>query len=212
MFGVESPLRRCSYLRAFEVMPVPDFDHNGVLPPHLGSPTRRELLSPYLVSALELCEKLGTSAERCEILLGLLELRRTLRILQFTDCFQWIDGSFMENCEELRKRPPGDVDVVTFARYPKIPVDRALGTIIRDHGDCKSRYHVDHFIVGLEWPQAYVVEHTRYWARLFSHSRDGVWKGMVRLELGRQEDDDSAVRALATKTHARLPLPTPPTS
>jgi hypothetical protein len=48
--------------------PIPDFDHNLVLPPHLGDPVNRSQLSPYRCSTLDLVRKLGTSPERRAIL------------------------------------------------------------------------------------------------------------------------------------------------
>jgi len=192
-------------------MPVPDFDHNGVLPPHLGDPTDLTRLSPYPVSPVELCTKLGTTWERRAILSGLLNLRESLRTLQFTECFQWIDGSFMEDCEARRGRAPNDVDVVTFGRYSQVPVDPALAAIIRDHQQTKAQYRVDHFTVNLNWQSSALVEQARYWALLFSHSRgDSLWKGMVRLELGTAAGDDLARQALAAQAAPAPVNPTPP--
>src|ERR1035438_415874 len=84
-------------------MPVPDFDHNGVLPPHLGMPTERTQLSPYPAVSLEICAKLGTSPERRTILRGWLGLRTALRSLGFATGFQWVVGSFLEDCASDRK-------------------------------------------------------------------------------------------------------------
>lgn len=55
--------------------PIPDFDHNLVLPPHLGSPTVPDQLSPYPCSTVDLCEKLATGPERREILGKFLDFR-----------------------------------------------------------------------------------------------------------------------------------------
>jgi hypothetical protein len=33
---------------------------------------------------------------------------------------------------------------------------------------------------------------TRYWIGLFSHRRDGIWKGMLRMELNTAADDIAA--------------------
>lgn len=53
-----------------------------------------------------LVKRFATSAERIEILLVLIAYRTELRSLGFLDGFQWIDGSFVEQIEITRNRPP----------------------------------------------------------------------------------------------------------
>ena len=48
--------------------PIPVFDHNLVLPPHLGDPVDRAQLSPYPCTTLDLCQRLGTTPERRAII------------------------------------------------------------------------------------------------------------------------------------------------
>ncbi len=175
-------------------MPIPDFDHNGVLPPHLGLPTDPRQLSPYPVTALEVCEKFGTSLERRNILRGWLELRAALRQLGHASGFQWLDGSFMEDVETRRGSPPNDIDVVSFlpAGNPQNQ-NAAILNVLADRAGVKAQYKVDHLVVRLFWPGDVVVEHSRYWCGLFSHRRlDGIWKGMLKVDLGLQADDDFA--------------------
>ncbi len=38
-------------------MPIPDFDHNHVIPPHLGDPSKGGDVSPFECTTLELCQK-----------------------------------------------------------------------------------------------------------------------------------------------------------
>jgi hypothetical protein len=181
-------------------MPVPDFDHNRALPPHLGDPTDPARLSPYPATPLEVCEKLGISTERRNILEGWLSLRGTLRLLGFSDGFQWLDGSFTEDVELLRGMPPDDIDVVTFATLPILPTPLVAGTpaaVIASRAATKAVFHVDHMYVGLNWDGLSIVEHSRYWCGLFSHSRiDGVWKGMLNVELNTPDADAAAVKFL----------------
>jgi hypothetical protein len=173
-------------------MPIPDFDHNGVLPPHLGLPTERSQLSPYPVTALEVCEKFGTTPERRLILSGWLELRKSLRQVGFVSGFQWLDGSFMEDVENRRGSAPNDIDVVSFLSNT-IPQNQNLISLLANHTAVKQRYKTDHFVVMLAWPGHVVVEQSRYWCGLFSHRRvDGIWKGMLKVDLQTQADDDIA--------------------
>ncbi|MGE0569140.1 MAG: hypothetical protein AB7O73_14475, partial [Bacteroidia bacterium] len=95
-------------------MPIPNFDHNNVLPPHLGNPTDRTHLSPYPCSILELCHRFSTSSNRVQILKNYILFRQRMNALGIIYGFQWLDGSFLENIEFSEGRPPRDLDVVTF--------------------------------------------------------------------------------------------------
>ena len=114
-----------------------------------------------------------------------------------------MDGSFLEDVESQEGRDPGDIDVVTFVDYPADPI--ALQTVllpkasllIRKH--VKATYHVDHFWVALGSAPRSIVDQTRYWTGLFSHRRDGVWKGMVAVELNDPAADRAAQLAMGGK-------------
>src|SRR5437868_6595038 len=95
-------------------MPIPPFDHNLVIPPHVGDPRVPAELSPYPCTTLELCQRFGTSDERRDILLNFLRFRDLLRRHHLINGFQWLDGSFLENIEAIEGRPPRDLDVVTI--------------------------------------------------------------------------------------------------
>ena len=82
-------------------MPIPAFDSNSVIPPHVGDPRNPAELSPYPCSTIELCEQFGTTAPRKQILEGLLRFRAVLVEAGFTG-FQWLDGSFLEDIEGPR--------------------------------------------------------------------------------------------------------------
>src|SRR3546814_15716743 len=62
--------------------------------------------------------RFSASAELIAIVRGLLDYRAGLAGIGVVQGFQWIDGSFVEDCETVRQRPPSDVDVVTFAYRP----------------------------------------------------------------------------------------------
>lgn len=182
-------------------MPIPPFDHNGVVPPHLGNPALPDQLSPYPTTLVELCQTLGTTADRRTILAGLLGLRAILRQLGLVDGFQWLDGSFMEDVESAENRSPGDIDVVTFVTYPPHPAfiqAGAPGEVLANRTAVRNQFRVDHQVVNLGWSTTAIVEHTRYWTGLFSHSRtNGVWKGMLKVELDAAADDAHAAQILA---------------
>jgi hypothetical protein len=176
-------------------VPIPNFDTNLVLPPHLGDPRVPAQLSPYPCSSLELCQRFATSAERRQILDGLLRFRELLSQAGFATGFQWIDGSFLENIEAREARPPVDLDIITFV----LPVDAAFVAgavaahpVLIDHDATKMQYSLDHYWVNLAYNPISTVELTRYWIGLFSHRRDGIWKGILRLELNTAAIDSAA--------------------
>ena len=54
-------------------------------------------------------------------------------------------------------------------------------------------------IVRLNWDGNVIVEHTRYWCGLFSHRKDdGVWKGILKVDLNTIADDDAAKNHLVS--------------
>jgi hypothetical protein len=186
-------------------MPIPDFNHNDVLPPHLGDhAANRTLMSPYICNSAELCAKLGTTEERRRILLGFFELREALREVGIKTGFQWLDGSFTENAEKTRKRAPNDIDVVTFFEPPRLPIPLPVRTaslmpILTKRTATKTRFQVDHIMVPLVsnpdriQDAKRLVDEVRYWFGLFSHRRsDDVWKGMLYLPLDTAVADGQA--------------------
>ena len=183
-------------------MAIPDFDANSVMPPHLGDPTKSAEISPYPCTTLELCDKFSTSGERIQILDGLLRLRDRLRNAGMTDGFQWLDGSFLEDVEHARGRPPGDIDVVTFYWSPDVDITKKLVASfpdLLDRAKIKADFFVDHFPIDVGYRPELTVEATRYWCSLFSHTRSGVWKGMLRIDLNTIADDNDALAFLAKK-------------
>ncbi|MCF7674043.1 MAG: hypothetical protein K9N23_04925 [Akkermansiaceae bacterium] len=175
--------------------PIPDFDHNLVLPPHVGSPANRNQLSPYPCTTIDLCEKLGNSLERRAILGNFLDFRERLRSTGLTNGFQWLDGSFLEDVETRLGRPPADLDVVTvywgydmtfqstvLAAFPEFASPRLA----------KEAFSIDHYPFDAGFAPERTVEFSRYWALLFSHNRLGVWKGMLKIDLDTPVDDTAA--------------------
>lgn len=184
---------------------IPGFNDGGVLPPFVeGDATGSQQLprSPYRSTMMSLVERFATSRERAAILRGLIGLRAGLRAAGLGAGLQWIDGSFVENCEVVKGRPPGDVDVVNLLRRPTWIADDSdweafLGANLHliDPAQTKANFCCDAYFIDLDAEREAVVEQTAYWFGLFSHQRDTFrWKGMVQLEL--VEDDGPAEAAL----------------
>ncbi len=177
-------------------MPIPSFDHNNVIPPHLGNPTDRSHLSPYSCSILELCHRFSSSPERVLILKNFVLFRQRMTSLGIIYGFQWLDGSFLENIEVSAGRPPKDLDVVTFfgglSHSDQISI-RSTFPEFGNPGLAKANFHLDHYLVDYTFKPEVTVEHTRYWIQLFTHNRLGVWKGILRLPLNTPIEDQHAL-------------------
>lgn len=183
--------------------PIPDFDHNLVLPPHLGDPVNASHLSPYPCTTLDLCKRLGTTAERRVILGKFLDFRERLQGAGLANGFQWLDGSFLENIEARENRPPKDLDVVTVYWGYDLPFQVHLLEIFPEVANpalSKANYLLDHYPFDAGYSPAVTLESTRYWILLFSHNRLGVWKGMLRIELNTPVEDAAARLELAKAT------------
>lgn len=181
---------------------IPAFNVSNVLPPYLGGdPTFRAEMSPYLACATELVRRFGTSPERIQIIDGLLRYREALSNLGIVDGFQWLDGSFVENVELRERRPPNDVDIVTYARRPAAAIDNKLWVPLVQANphlflakEAKNQFKCDAYFVDMNKKVEIIVDDTRYWFGLFSHQRvSALWKGMVCLPL---QSDDAAARLL----------------
>jgi hypothetical protein len=181
-------------------MPLPNFDNNLVLPPHLGDPRLPSDLSPYPCTTLDLCQRFSTSPERRAILGKFLDFRERLRTEGLVNGFQWLDGSFLEDIEARESRPPQDLDVVTVywsydaafqtglvARFPEFANSRLS----------KATFSLDHYPFDAAYTPEVTVEQSRYWISLFSHNRLGVWKGMLKIDLNTPTDDADARLELA---------------
>jgi hypothetical protein len=184
-------------------MPIPAFDSIlNVLPPHVSAAGELQHLSPYFCTVAELCTRFATSAERKQILSGLLNLRAELFGLGIQG-FQWLAGSFVEDIETQEGRPPNDIDVVTFVSQPADPalLFSKLGTnsILLNRTHVKGTFHVDHFWLPLGSIPTVLVYASRYWYGLFSHRRDRLWKGLLTVDLLNQADDNAASLVLGNK-------------
>ena len=174
----------------------PGWDATGIIPPSDPDDPVGTARSPYLVSLLALTARLGNTEARRSLLQGLLDFRAGLHVAGLTHGFQWIDGSFAENIEEMAERPPNDIDVVTFFH---IPDGHTQGSLLQDFPNlfipekAKDRYGIDAYFVPLnQIPVESVIEYTAYWHSLWSHTREGLWKGYLQVDLS--DADDAAAR------------------
>lgn len=182
---------------------IPPFNISGVLPPFDVSmgPTNPAAMSPYPVTISAVVRHFATSPERIDILVGLLNFRAALIAAGVDDGFQWLDGSFVEDAEKLKGRPPGDIDVVTIAHRPSVCRSKASwdtfvsnNSTLFDPLRSKTMYHCDAYFLDLDSTPKYLVESTRYWFGLFSHQRStALWKGMLQVSL---RSDDAAARTI----------------
>jgi hypothetical protein len=175
---------------------IPGWNANGIIPPANPSSPVSADRSPYPVSLVDLVLRFATSPDRRRILDGFLRYRQRLHFAGLLDGFQWIDGSFLENIEVLERRPPNDLDVVTFFRIPAgadvaamlgsapdaFPLDSAARVIF------KARFFLDAHLVRLDQPPERLVTHTTYWYSMWSHRRNGLWKGYLQVDLAATED------------------------
>jgi hypothetical protein len=192
---------------------IPAYTASGALPPYVGaSPTDRGQCSPYLTSMSEIHAQLAKSSERQALFGGLLRYREALRGAGIANGFQLIDGSFTEDCEKVRRRPPDDIDLVTFAYLPvgapAVPAFLAANVALFDQQAAKGQYSCHAFFVDLRKPPHLLIADTTYFFGLFSHQRvTALWKGMLRLPLVSDDQAvaDSIARAAATNTTAASP-------
>lgn len=172
---------------------IPEWNVLGLLPPvDPANPISLER-SPYHVSLRDLVMRFSTSLERIEILRGFLDYRSELHRVGLMEGFQWLNGSFTEAVELIERRPPGDIDVVTFVRLPLgfQPEQDDLGLF--DHNTVKERFKVDSYFIEPEHlSHREVAFWSAYWYGLFSHRRTQTWKGFLQIELAPNEDADAA--------------------
>lgn len=187
---------------------LPSFNTSGVLPPFTGDdPTVRNLTSPYKASMTAFVARFGHTPERRDILRRLLAYRQALRATGIVTGFQLFDGSFVEDCEALRGRPPKDLDVVTFSHLPVPPNE--IQTFLQQNihlfsvEAVKEKYLCDSYFVDLTKDARLIVADTMYWYSLFSHQRDTyMWKGLTQIPLLGDDAEAAALLDSAEAAHA----------
>ena len=168
-------------------MAVPSFTATNILPPYVGIWPEQPLgFSPYPASIIEVVNQFGSSPARRAILVGLIRLRSRLRALDVTIERQWLDGSFMEAIELSEGRDPGDIDVMSFVRRPAVAKsDLDFEALVHANLDvfspplAKANFKCDHYLQDLDL--GIDIDSICYWNAVFSHRRNGVWKGFVQV-------------------------------
>jgi hypothetical protein len=179
------------------------FNQSGVLPPFLPNAPygKSGALSPYPVPLIEFVKRFAKTEPRIVLLKGFLEYRRALKTAGIKSGFQWIDGSFIENTEKIRKRPPKDIDIVTFASRPKDCQDaddwkKFVGSQQPLFHPVLSKdiYSCDAYYEDLDLPPLIIAKRAAYWCGMFSHQRESfLWKGIIEISLN---DDESAALSI----------------
>ncbi len=182
---------------------IPAFGPSGVLPPYVGTdPANRPSMSPYGASMTDIVDRFAISSERIAILRGLLAYRAALAGIGIVNGSQWIDGSFVEDCETIWNRPPSDVDIVTFAYRPQAAsAGQDWAQVIHANLDifdpmrAKAIFKCDAYYIDLNKAAHLMVSDTAYFNGLFSHQRSTrLWKGMISVSLS--SDDAAAWRMI----------------
>lgn len=175
---------------------IPAWNSSGVLPPiRPGNPGNSLDRSPYLVDLVSIIDRFATSPERIAILDGFLRFRAALHHAEIISGFQWLDGSFFEQIEVLENRPPKDMDVVTFFELPE---GKDQSSLVQEHhflfdGEyIKENYSIDAYYSLLGKPtDLWQVKNINYWYSIWSHRRNGLWKGFVQVDLNPVQDSDA---------------------
>lgn len=181
-------------------MPIPAIDTIlNVLPPLLDGSDGTISLSPYKCTMAELCDRYAKSEKRVEILKGLLQFRAECRSRGIQG-FHWIAGSFIDDIMILEGREPNDIDAVTFVSVPdtSIGLKTAINIVpvIKTRAHVKATYQVDHVFFPLKSAPSSLVSNARYWYGLYSHTLDRTWKGILRVELTADVNEDKAAADL----------------
>ena len=99
----------------------------------------------------------------------------------------------MENKEALQNEAPQDVDVVTFFSLPAGILDEqtfvAQNPDLFDPTRSKLRFQVDAYaMVTGNFLEASDVQQISYWYSMWSHRRNGLWKGFVQVDISTAGD------------------------
>lgn len=173
---------------------IPEWDGHGVIPATGSASATSRNRSPYPVALVDFVLRFASTAARRDIVSGFLRYRKALRRAGFVRGFQWIDGSFIEDVETIESRDPRDIDVVTFFHLPKAETQQTLMSSMPQlfrREDTRDEYRVHAYYVQLDETPELLVEQATYWNSLWSHRRNGRWKGYVQIALSPSDDREA---------------------
>ena len=151
--------------------------------------------SPYKATLIDVAAKFGGSEGRRRLLSGLLDFRAVLHAAGLVRGFQWVNGSFVENVESSQGRAPGDIDVVTFFYVPEGHTEESVARgfpELFEPSALKRIFGVDAYPVAIDLNNVkMIVDHATYWYSLWGHTREGLWKGFVEVDLDPGEDESA---------------------
>ena len=170
---------------------IPEWTAQGIIPPKISDQPNLAYSSPYPISLVDLIGRFANTPERRKLISGFLSYRKILHNFGFINGFQWIDGSFIENIEMLDKRSPNDIDVVTFLEDDISISDDDLSELEYHH--IKSKYFVDtQYLELAKITPREITEYSAFWYGVWSHKRNHIWKGYLKVELAPDEDNQAA--------------------
>lgn len=175
---------------------LPNWNALGLIPPIDNQQPTSTNRSPYEVSLTDFVLRFGCTEPRRAVLNGFLHYRRALHAAGLVSGFQWLNGSFLQNVEELESRAPKDIDVVTFF---DLPAKKSQKDMLQQFPDLfptslevlqkiKSTYSVDAYVENLAKAPKQLVRQSSYWYSMWSHDRNQAWKGYVQIDLASTED------------------------
>ena len=175
---------------------LPAWNSMGILPPiKPGAPGTSPERSPYQINLSSFFDCFALTQERIDILSGLLSFRAELHKLGINQGFQWLDGSFLENIETSEARPPNDIDVVTFYNMPSGETQQSLAqknSSIFNLLYLKTTFAIDGYFFMLGNPiDVKEIKIITYWYSIWSHRRNGLWKGFVQIDLDPSQDAEA---------------------
>ena len=174
---------------------IPEWNYDGILPAFNPSEPTSGERSPYAIPLSDLVIQFGGTNARRKVLSGLLDFRAELHKIGLAQGFQWIDGSFVENIEARENRQPNDLDLVTFFYIPDGSSGETLlqnFPLLFDRDNLRQQYRVDSYYVPLNQATSEeIIELSTYWYSLWSHTRNGEWKGYLQIDLADADDEQA---------------------
>lgn len=96
--------------------------------------------------------------------------------------------------ETLEHRPPRDMDVVSFLDLTRLDQQTLLSqhSALFDQAQTKQMYAMDAYFVQIGGVlDKDSIRRVSYWYSMWSHRRNGLWKGFVQVDLDPAQDTDA---------------------